>query len=243
MEQADKCKTANVDEYEKTLGELYGEREVETRQAYSRLMKAPFKAYVTTNFDPLLSEAADVEGYLDVRYYPDLPSPDIERCEKALFYIHGHARPKGKPNGHNLILSRSEFKQAYGTTGVVRLFVQHLLLNYSIVFLGCGLLEPDIHQQIQCVHEMHVQVKAARDGFVPPLRFALSQTIVSEATGTRDLDAEARETDRFRALDTEVLRYDPVDRRKHWEIEDILKNLCELTSKVSESGPGEERPR
>jgi hypothetical protein len=58
IDKAEECKGANLNSYETTLGTLFGGNVVETRQAYSWLMKAPFKGYVTTNFDPLLSEAA-----------------------------------------------------------------------------------------------------------------------------------------------------------------------------------------
>jgi hypothetical protein len=64
MDKAQECKQANRDTYERTLGRLYGGPPGRTRLAYSWLVKAPFKAYVTTNFDPLLSEAGAVADCL-----------------------------------------------------------------------------------------------------------------------------------------------------------------------------------
>jgi hypothetical protein len=66
IDKAEECKSADRNAYETTLGDLFGGNVVEQRQAYSWLMSAPFKGYVTTNFDPLLSEAAAPFGYTRV---------------------------------------------------------------------------------------------------------------------------------------------------------------------------------
>jgi hypothetical protein len=239
IDKAEECKSTNLNAYETTLGNLFGGNVVETRQAYSWLMRAPFKAYVTTNFDPLLSEAAAPFGHTSVFRYPLLETREVDRRRKPIFYIHGHARPNGVPCGQNLVLARSEFDQAYG--GVVGIFLQALLLSYPIVFVGCRLSEPEIREQMRRVHSMHVQIKKSQDGYKTPRRFALLPSILSKST--RDSVAEREEANLFGELDTEVIRYNPVDPVKHWEIEDILKILCRLTSKVTEGGPGEVGPK
>ena len=137
------------------------------------------------------------------------------------------------------MLARSEFDQAY--EGVVGVFLPVLLLSYPIVFIGCRLSEPEIREQMRRVHSMHIQIKQSQDGYKTPLRFALLPSILSKTT--RDSVAEREEANLFGELDTDVLRYNPVDPAKHWEIEDILKILCRLTSKVSEGGPGEAGPK
>jgi len=239
IDKAQECKNANVNGYETTLGNLYGGNVVEQRQAYSWLMSAPFKGYVTTNFDPLLSEAAAPFGYTRVFRYPLLETREIDRNKKPIFYIHGHARPNGVPCGENLVLARSEFDQAY--EGVVGVFLQALLLSYSIVFIGCRLSEPEIREQMSRVRSMHVQIKKSQGGYKTPRRFALLPSILSK--NTRDRVAENDEVILFGELETEVLRYNPADPAKHWEIEDILKILCDLTSMVTEGGPGGVAPK
>jgi hypothetical protein len=248
IDKAEECKQANAAAYEAALAGFYGGNVVPTRLAYLWLMRAPFKAYATTNFDPLLSETAAPLGYKDVYWHPTLPSRELERRNKPLFYLHGHARPNGIANGRDLVLSRSEFEIAY--SGVVGLFVQNLLYNYPIVFIGCSLSEPEIHQQIRRVHSMHVQIKNEAQGFKAPSRFALLPTRFRweakdglPATRERNRDAELEEANRFGELDTEVLRYDPADRMKHWEIEDILKLLCDLAEETPKVGRGEAMPR
>ena len=239
VDKAEECKGANLDGYETTLSTLFGGSVVQTRQAYSWLMQAPFKGYVTTNFDPLLSEAAAPFGYTSVFGYPLLETREIDRRKKPIFYIHGHARPDGVPCGQNLVLARSEFDQAYG--GVLGVFLPALLLSYPIVFIGCRLSEPEILEQMRRVHSMHIQIKKSREGYNTPLRFALLPSIFGK--NGRDLNGETAEVSLFSDLDTQVLRYNPSDPAKQWEIEDILKVLCRLTARVTEGGPGEAEPK
>jgi SIR2-like domain len=234
IDKAEECKKADQRAYEETLANLYGGNVTVTRLAYQWLMRAPFKAYVTTNFDPLLSESAAVAGHANVFRYPLLELPEIGRRTKPMFYIHGHARPNGIASGQNLVLARSEFKEAYG--GVVSLFLQAIFLSYPIVFIGCGLSEPEIQEQMSRVHSMLVQIKRSRVGYKSPVRFALLPPIM--VGGDRKDDQELVEAERFEELDTTVLRYSPADPAKHWEIEDILKSLCDVTPMVGPSGPG-----
>jgi len=248
IDKAEECKLANEGLYEATLADIYGREEVTSRRAYLWLLKAPFKAYVTTNFDPLLSETAAAFEHTDLFYYPLLEGRDLERNRKPIFYIHGHARPNGAPSGKNLVLARSEFNKAY--QGIVGVFVQNLLLSYPIVFIGCRLSDPDIHEQIRRVHSMHTQIKTTRTGFVPRARLALLPTIFRENSGTmtaakreRDSTAEEQETTLFRAFDTEVLRYDAADPKQHWEVEAMLQYLCKLSSETPSVGLGEAGPK
>jgi hypothetical protein len=245
LDKAEECKKANEAAYESTLAARYGKEFGITRIAYDWLLRAPFRAFITTNVDPLLSAAGEVVGSEALRYYPELPSTDIERCKKSIFYMHGHARPNGIANGHNLVFARSDFEKAYGPSGVVRQFVEQLLTNYPIVFWGCQLQEPGIRESLQRVRDMHAQMKEARDGFTPPLRFAVLPTIYARTKGKLDQEteaAEAAEADYFRAIDIKVLRYDPRDRENHWEIEEILRSLCDSSSKLA-VGAGEAGPK
>ena len=235
IDKAEECKIANRATYEATLARLYGGNVVETRLAYQWLVKAPFKAYVTTNFDPLLSESAAVFGHTSVFRYPLLESVEIGRCTKPMFYVHGHARPGGIPSGQDLVLARSEFKEAY-EEGLVSLFLKSILLSYPIVFFGCRLSEPEIQEQMSRVHSMLDQIRKRRVGYKSPVRFALLPPII--VGGDRKTDQELLETERFKELDTTVLRYSPADPRRHWEIEDILKALSTSTPTMAASGLG-----
>ena len=249
ISKAEECRQANQGKYEETLAELYGRNEVRSRRAYNWLVKAPFKAYVTTNFDPLLSEAGDTAfEHNSLFSYPLLEPADLERNCRPIFYIHGHARPNGLPSGKNLVLARSEFDQAY--QGIVGLFVQNLLLTYPIVFIGCRLSDPDIYEQMRRVHSMHMQIETKHPGYVRRARLALLPAIFRKNTGTgptsdreRDTSTESQETLRFKEFHTDVLRYDPADPEQHSEIEDMLKHLCSLCSEAPKVSLGEAGPK
>jgi SIR2-like domain len=243
IDKAEECKQADLKGYEATLANLFGDEVVPTRQAFSWLIKAPFKAYVTTNFDPLLSEAAAVLGYRSVHSYPLLPLDRLALDKKPLFYAHGHARRGGAPTGHDLVLARSDFHEAYAA-GTARTFFEALLLTYPIVFVGCRLLEPDIRQQLLRVHDMHTRIKQSFPNFEPPSRLAIVPARYHEERTSddpppksskrrRSVAEEREEVERFRALDTVVLRYVPGDPHVHGEIEGILKETC----RISETAP------
>src|SRR3990172_386500 len=111
IDKAEECKKADIDAYHNTLADLFGRQPVSTRFAYQSLMKLPFKAYVTTNFDPLLSETGAIEEYGKLYYYPCFP-PELGNSH-PIVYLHGHARPDNQAMGDNLILARSDFDEAY----------------------------------------------------------------------------------------------------------------------------------
>jgi SIR2-like domain len=228
IDKAQDCKATNDGAYKTALSDTFGANKIDTRKAYYLLFPAPFKAYVTTNSDSLLSDAAETFGYIDVFRYPLLEPKQIELFKKPIFYIHGHARPNGAPNGENLVLARSDFNAAYdkGGTGLVTAFLQSVLLSYPIVFLGYSLSDPAVQNLLQRVHSLHVYIMTWVPGFTPKPRFAVLPTIYSEGPPRkRDHDAELIESKRLDELNIKILRYEPSDPKQHWEIEEILKAL------------------
>jgi len=112
ISKAEECKNANHGVYKQKLSSLFGTSMPITRRAYSLLMKLPFRGYITTNFDPLLSDAAAMAGNRVLQAYPDLNPIGIDNTN-TVFYIHGIARVGQTPVGDNLVLARSDFDQAY----------------------------------------------------------------------------------------------------------------------------------
>ena len=214
-------------------------------------MQLPFKAYITTNFDPLLAAAGFTHGHTDLYSYPDLPPREIERCTKPIFYLHGLARQNDEAIGKNLVLARSDFAEAY--EGSVRIFLENLLLSYPILFLGCGLTEPAVHETMRRVHKVHNQIQRVRETIKPPRRYALLPTrkiaghdLNFETKTERDLDAEFSEDNRFSELAVSVLRYNVNNPKQHSEVEEVLETLCTLNNTPvrleAKVGYGEEMP-
>ncbi|MDY6839428.1 MAG: SIR2 family protein [Thermodesulfobacteriota bacterium] len=235
MDKADECKQANLTAYNTSLGQLFGGPVVTTRRAFHLLMKLPFRAYVTTNFDPLLDDAAGAHGKRTVCTYPALPIPIIERNPGSIFHLHGLARQNNMPRGEGLVLSTSEYDLAYGNTGPVADFLTQLLLYYDVLFIGCSLAEPAMYEAFARVHTIHLQIQRSQPGARTPQRFVLRPTLYSGSDEIRiasagkgierDYQAEQAEDVRFGEMEIEVVRYEPTDDR-HSEVEELLEQLC-----------------
>jgi len=87
LNKAEECKKLNEQEYFNILRELFGQAASFTRLTYNYLFRLPFKAYVTTNFDPLLAEHRSSDS--KVFCYPILNFEEIGKNTKPVFYIHG----------------------------------------------------------------------------------------------------------------------------------------------------------
>jgi hypothetical protein len=251
LEKAEECKNADGRAYEVMLAELFGRPTVQTRHAYNLIMTLPFKAYITTNFDPLLAAAGMTHGHTNLYAYPSLPAREIERSSKTIFYLHGLARRNNEARGDNLVLARSDFEVAY--EGSVRIFLENLLLSYPILFLGCSLAEPAVHEAMRRVHKVHDQIRREYKEMEPPRRYVLlpvrkriADDVSFAAKSERDLDAETAEDDRFSELAVRVLRYNVNNPHQHYEVEEVLEKLCTLNDTPVRLEPkvgyGEEMP-
>lgn len=239
IDKAEECKTANPEAYRSTLADLFGRRPVETRLAFSYLMKLPFKAYVTTNFDPLLAVAGRTHERGPLFAYPSLPLVKLGLDSHPVFYIHGLARHGTQATGDDLILARSDFESAY--QGIVGSFLDQLLTYYPVLFLGCRLTEPTMHETFRRVHRIHVDILAKYPSASPPRRYALlpkreprdggfgqSQDSARRAKVEEERRlGDMREERRLGDMRVEVGRYDPSD-PSHSELEQFLEYLCAL---------------
>lgn len=233
IDKAEECKIANAQAYHSTLARIFGRPVTETRAAYPWLMAVPFRGYVTTNFDPLLLDAGQAHGLVDHYAYPDLPTLKLGASPKAIFYLHGLARHNNTPRGENLVLARSDFDKAYNK--VIRPFIDSMLRELPILFLGCSLEEPPIQEAFRRVRDIQLQIEQVYPGRPRPKRFILIPSRYTEEdsgygrmTKAPDKSAEESEERRFDDLGIKVIRYEPQDKQRHFEIEEILRNLCEL---------------
>ncbi|GAI89948.1 unnamed protein product, partial [marine sediment metagenome] len=235
LDKAEECKNTNQKAYYTKLAELFGHPIVEERRAFRLLMNLPFKAYVTTNFDPLLAEAAKTKGNYISYSYPDLPVSRLGESSPSVFHIHGLARQDDQPKGDNLVLARSDFDKAYN--GIVRSFLDQLLTYHDILFIGCRLKEPVMMDVFRRMHEFHGQIYDKRPERPVPERYALLSLCykkekikysIGESELTRDENEERQEDNRFLAMKITPKRYGPYDPYRHWEVEQILDYLCKF---------------
>ena len=246
IDKAEECKKADINAYHNTLANLFGGRPVNTRFAYQSLMKLPFKAYVTTNFDPLLSEAGAIEGYDKLYSYPIFP-PELGNSH-SIVYVHGHARQNNQATGENLILARSDFDEAYKDIGIAKDFVVNIFTHYPLLFLGCSLTEPVMYEVFQKVHNIHTLIKRTYPDVPLPPRYIMlpiQRQVYSEFPDENigQVDRRGREEiNRFDKMEIKVIRYEPDDLRRHGEIEYILRQLCNYTKRSKNVFGKEEMP-
>ena len=232
MIKSDECKKKNFDAYQKTLKDTYSKQPYITREAFPLLMRLPFKAYVTTNFDPLLSNAAVNLNKGTVFSYPQLNAGNLgDQVEQPIFHIHGHAQHLGQQSDDYLVLSRSEFDKAYTNPGIVKDFLKSLLTQHHILFIGCELKEAYIYEVFRRVHGIIAQINPSAQGQFNPWE---RQILLSRLNGEELSDEQKRQNDiqerekeeSFRSMKIEVIPYTPDDERKHEEIEKILRLVC-----------------
>lgn len=249
IDKAEECKNADISIYYDTLANRFGGEVVVTRHAYQFLMTLPFKAYVTTNFDPLLSEAGAIAGYNNLYSYPFFP-PEFGNSH-PIVYVHGLARRDNQATGEKLILARSDFDEAYKDIGIVKNFVVNIFTNYPVLFLGCSLTEAEMYEMFKKVHDIHTLFKRANPDVHLPERYILlpiHQNIIRagfpDEKIERDYEKEQNEINRFNEMKIEVIRYD--DRHSHSQIENILGRICALRKTYMPPNPrmsiGEEVP-
>lgn len=228
--KAEECKKRDQNAYESKLAELFGGPVVQTRMAYHWLVSIPFKGFVTSNVDPLLSEAGKTRGLMS-QAYPILSSSVLEKYPRTISYIHGLARWEDQPHGNNLVFAQSEFEKAYD--GPVRSFIEQLLLYHNVLFLSCSLTEPSMEEVFRRVRDIIEDIESTGfSGWRRPSRYALLPFqfhVVRESTGAgtirRNEAGEHDEEERFAGLGVEVVRYDPKD-EQHSGMENILSQLA-----------------
>lgn len=248
IEKAEICKIKQIDLFYETLASAYGGPVSVTRLAYEQLLSLPFKAYITTNYDPLLRYTCEfIEGNGTWHYPEKLSIKVIERHMKPKFYIHGLARIYEYPNGKNLILARSDFENAYNHPGAVQAFLVSVFQDYHIFFIGCRLEEGEIQLVLDRVGAIELQnMKEKLDKGITkwedPERIILYPIETSddktdeinerELFERKRIMAERRK--RFEELRINVIEYEYEDKDRHWEIEKILRYLCQIHKAESE---------
>lgn len=242
MGKADECKNKNLDQYQQTLANSYGKTVGNTREAYHTIMKLPFRGYITTNYDPLLSSVAGHENNNIKLYpYPDLPVWELKSNPPSVFYIHGIARIDNMPTGKYLVLSTSEFNEAYEKEGIVSSFLVQLFTYYSVLFVGCQLTEPGIQKSLG-------QMKATHEKILTTKKREIPQKIILK--GKEKSKSSLRNTeDSIVKDDGESLSYTGIDvlfytleDAKHREIEAIFNRVCDIQERPITTKPSSGLP-
>lgn len=228
LKVADLCKNNNPIKYKKTLYEEYGKKVYKGRDAHYLLFNISTKGFLTTNFDSKLEDALKIVHKTNshVYYYPKIDVTDITQ-NNSLFYIHGNAK---KYKGDDLIFTETDFNSEYNTkTGRLRMFLNPILLNYSIFFIGYSLSEPSIRETFNNIKRL---MDEKPNEFNKP-KYLLQPSIFIEAKNRqKKYDEVSMNTIEFefeRDYGVEILWYDAYEIDGHYEIEKILEILVEYS--------------
>ena len=214
IEKTQQCKRHSRKKYRQTLEHIFRQQITAGDPRYLSLGQIPFAAYLTTNYDKLLS-AHIVDG--DIYSYPDLPFSQIFKSIKPIVHLHGTIL--GIDEDHtgvdSIVLSKTEFKKAYsGSTSIVlKSFLQQVFLYSPVIFFGCSLSEDPLKRILRMVKTFN-QVAALRD----PKRAIFPKYILLRHQKNADLDAE--EDRSFSDLGIDTIRFENYD-----QIQLILHNL------------------
>ena len=226
------AKKADIAGYVQVIQDHFAKTIVDRKEYYDLLMQIDFHAYVTTNYDPLLAQAAvrTASSPREVCAYPRLHCGDI--ALRRVVYLHGYVEENGKADPEALILTKDDFDFAYGEEagGLLLPCWVSLLKDHNVLFLGCELGETEL---AVCFKRCNRLRKAMRKRFnvCPKKRFILLPEI-EEQTFDDSVDSGARlnmaskrhaTIQRLSEFDVAPIMYDPRDKR-HVGLVEILRD-------------------
>lgn len=158
---------------------------VDTTSIHRDLVKIPFRAFITTNFDACIEIALEKEGesYQESLYYPNFSTQALNERERRVQHIHGYIDPD-KPNETvgSTILTSNDFQEAYpqAQLGPIREFLVNLFSDHNVVFLGFG-FDKEIFEILQKVKERKGEKQSiASNRQLPPTSFETTHFAILE---------------------------------------------------------------
>ena len=224
MEKAEECKNIDRFLFYKFINDHYANEKIFTRNAYTLLAKLPFKAYITTNYDPLIKKSCSLENKRYVFVYPNLNIHMIERGVSPIYYIHGLANNNCGMSENKLILARSDFDEAYSNYG--RSFLEMLFPFQKILFVGCRLGEPAFIETFKRSKKF-IEDNSRNTEWPKSDKYILLPHIIREKDEnlTKEFVEEQKEDEKYKELGIKVLRYKSTE--DHKEIDEMLLEIYE----------------
>lgn len=243
LEMADNCRLSNEVAYRDVLARSFGGAITTIPRIYLLLAHLPFRAYLTTNFDPLLESALkhtrkETSGVCYI--YPSL-SPPLENGN--LYQLHGLIAQGATVAIDDLVLTHGDFVRAYSIeNSTLRPFLELTFIYTPCVFVGGSLGEPQLEHVLQVCRRTKEKLSGRSGGEVPrhyallPIRRRAGGE--EEERGAKQEEAvrlEQEETRRFEEMGVRVCRYDPID-EKHSGLVKLLDDWVELKPLERRSG-------
>jgi hypothetical protein len=116
--------------------------------AHALVAELPVQEFVTTNYDPLVEQAAADMG----RELQVLPFDDVVPGRPWLLKLHGDAR-----HPESVVLTREEYLQLGDSRAALAGVLHSLLLTRHVLFVGTSMLDDDL---IRIAHQVRTAVQA-----------------------------------------------------------------------------------
>jgi len=231
------------------------------RSIHVDLLEIPFNAFLTTNFDSCLENAANrVGGVEKVHVYPDLDPGRL--YDRDIYHLHGRAYDEhGKSTVRTILLTASDYETAYRlstqsgyATAVdglppLRLLLHTVFMYHTVLFVGFSLTDPAVGQILKASSEEHKRVgqevsRIDRGAVRGKKHIALLGTVQrprSEQPGggpSPREETEKWEDEFLREREVSTIRYEVrAEDEVHSELIRIVGDLCRRTTGTSPNGP------
>ena len=133
--------------YNSVICRHFGRQVKETSRYYEALLSAPFKCYLTTNFDPLISlQIPTAKIPIDPKIYCYPIHLDRDKMvTRSVQYLHGYVKEgESKIIDNQIVLSKDDFDTAYKDGSLLKSLLLLTLAHENILFIGCELKEPSL---------------------------------------------------------------------------------------------------
>lgn len=162
----DRCIASSEDNCNRALRAELPAHVAASRTAIGYVHRLPFKALVTTNFDPWIRQQSRSGKYTGgVHIFPHLP---LNRgIDGHIYYIHGFFDSEDASSSIvKLVLGQNSFDEAYGDS-LLPGFLLHLFVYENIVFIGFNPLEEHVKELLR--RSIHLRLRVAKSlGVAPP---------------------------------------------------------------------------
>lgn len=233
MQYAEKAQKSDPKKYEEILTKHFGAHKGSTPDTYHLLLQSPFKSILTINFDPLLARAIQLNQVaFELEAYPYQEVKDLI-LKQMSFYLHGiheNFREKSK-----IILSKSDFNEAYNKHSKLIHFLSTVFDEYHILFVGCSLSEPEFQTLLtECFNSESFLEREY--GITSKKRFILRPGISSKSEDPNIQDEEnkkaklqrQKEKEHYDNLGIKAVFYNEAN--DHKELTEILEYLSNIPS-------------
>lgn len=168
----DECIAKDETACNEACRELFPTHIASSRTALDYLLRLPFKALLTTNFDPWIRQHSQQALYKRVHVYPDLPLH--YGLMNGLYYLHGYYDSANKnATVRALVLGERSFVEAYDES-LLPGFLLNVFTYETVLFVGINPTEPRLAAILGQSISVRKRIGAGRGSTnVLPKRFIL----------------------------------------------------------------------